>query len=198
MKFPLLLAQGADGIAVSLSTKILPHNFCELIYAAVKYLRGRKFELYPDFLTGGMIDVADYNQGKRGGKVKVRAHIEEVDKKTLAIRSVPYGVTTTQLMESIVKANDQGKIKIKKVTDNTAADVEIQVDLAPGISPDITIDALDKVTDCETSISPNACVIVEQKPQFLGVQELLKLSVDKTKDLLEQELKIRLNELQEK
>ena len=198
MKFPLLLAQGADGIAVGLSTKILPHNFCELIDAAVKYLRGRRFELYPDFLTGGMIDVTDYNQGKRGGKVKVRSHIEELDKKTLAIRSVPYGVTTTQLMESIVKANDQGKIKIKKVTDNTAAEVEIQVDLAPGISPDITIDALYKFTDCEISISPNACVIVEQRPQFLGVQELLKLSVDKTKDLLEQELKIRLAELQEK
>lgn len=198
MKFPLLLAQGADGIAVGLSTKILPHNFCELIEAAIKYLRGRRFELYPDFLTGGMIDVADYNQGKRGGKVKVRAHIEEVDKKTLAIRSVPYGVTTTQVMESIVKANDQGKIKIKKVTDNTAADVEIQVDLAPGISPDITIDALYKFTDCEVSISPNACVIVDQKPQFLGVQELLKLSVDKTKDLLEKELKIKLAELQEK
>jgi topoisomerase-4 subunit A len=198
MKFPLLLAHGADGIAVGLSTKILPHNFCELIDAAIKYLRGRKFDLYPDFLTGGMIDVADYNQGKRGGKVKVRAHIEEVDKKTLAIKSVPYGVTTTQLMESIVKANDQGKIKIKKVTDNTAADVEIQVDLAPGISPDITIDALYKFTDCEVSISPNACVIVDQRPQFLGVQDLLKLSVDKTKDLLEQELKIKLAELQEK
>lgn len=198
MKFPLLLAHGADGIAVGLSTKILPHNFCELIDAAIKYLRGRKFDLYPDFLTGGMIDVADYNQGKRGGKVKVRAHIEEVDKKTLAIKSVPYGVTTTQLMESIVKANDQGKIKIRKVTDNTAADVEIQVDLAPGISPDITIDALYKFTDCEVSISPNACVIVEQRPQFLGVQDLLKLSVDKTKDLLEQELKIKLAELQEK
>jgi len=198
MKFPLLLAHGADGIAVGLSTKILPHNFCELIDASVKYLRGRKFDLYPDFLTGGMIDVADYNQGKRGGKVKVRAHIEEVDKKTLAIKSVPYGVTTTQMMESIVKANDQGKIKIKKVTDNTAAEVEIQVDLAPGISPDITIDALYKFTDCEVSISPNACVIVDQRPQFLGVQELLKLSVDKTKDLLEQELKIRLGELQEK
>ena len=198
MKFPLLLAQGADGIAVGLSTKILPHNFCELIDAAVKYLRGKRFELYPDFLTGGMIDVEDYNQGKRGGKVKVRAHIEEMDKKTLAIRSVPYGVTTTQLMESIVKANDQGKIKIKKVTDNTAADVEIQVDLAPGISPDITIDALYKFTDCETSISPNACVIVDQKPQFLGVQELLKISVDKTKDLLEKELQIKLAELQEK
>lgn len=198
MKFPLLLAQGADGIAVGLSTKILPHNFCELIEAAIKHLRGKKFELYPDFQTGGMIDVADYNQGKRGGKVKVRAHIEEVDKKTLAIKSVPYGVTTTQLMESIVKANDQGKIKIKKVTDNTAADVEIQVDLAPGISPDITIDALYKFTDCEISISPNACVIVAHKPQFLGVQELLRLSVDKTKDLLEKELQIKLNELQEK
>ncbi len=198
MKFPLLLAQGADGIAVGLSTKILPHNFIELIEAAVKYLRGKRFELYPDFLTGGMIDIAEYDQGKRGGKVKVRAHIEEVDKKTLAIRSVPYGVTTSQLMESIVKANDQGKIKIKKVTDNTAAAVEIQVDLAPGISPDITIDALYKFTDCEVSISPNACVIVGQKPQFLGVQELLKLSVDKTRELLEQELKIKLNELQEK
>jgi topoisomerase-4 subunit A len=198
MKFPLLLAQGADGIAVGLSTKILPHNFCELIEAAIKYLRGKRFELYPDFLTGGMIDVAEYDQGRRGGKVKVRAHIEEVDKKTLAIRSVPYGVTTTQMMDSIVKANDQGKIKIKKVTDNTAAEVEIQVDLAPGISPDITIDALYKFTDCEVSISPNACVIVGQKPQFLGVQDLLKLSVDKTRDLLEQELKIKLNELQEK
>ena len=198
MKFPLLLAQGADGIAVGLSTKILPHNFCEIIDAAVKYLRGKRFELFPDFQTGGMIDVADYNQGKRGGKIKIRAHIEEVDKKTLAIKSVPYSVTTTQLMESIVKANDQGKIKIKKVTDNTAAEVEIQIDLSPGISPDITIDALYKFTDCEISISPNACVIVEQKPQFLAVNDLLKLSVDKTKDLLEQELKIKLSELQEK
>ena len=198
MKFPLLLAQGADGIAVGLSTKILPHNFCELIEASIKYLRGRKVELYPDFQTGGMIDVTDYNQGKRGGKVKVRAHIEEVDKKTLAIKSMPYGITTSQLMDSIVKANDQGKIKIKKVTDNTAADVEIQVDLAPGISPDITIDALYKFTDCEISISPNACVIVDMKPQFLGVQDLLKISTDNTKNLLEQELKIRLGELQEK
>jgi len=198
MKFPLLLAQGADGIAVGLSTKILPHNFSELIDASIKYLKGKRFELMPDFLTGGMIDVTDYNQGKRGGKVKVRAHIEEADKKMLLIKSVPYGVTTSQLMESIVKANDQGKIKIKKVTDNTAAEVEIQVDLAPGISPDITIDALYKFTDCETSISPNACVIVNHKPEFLGVQELLKLSVDKTKDLLEKELQIKLNEFQEK
>lgn len=198
MKFPLLLAQGADGIAVGLSTKIMPHNFCELIEASIKYLRGKRFDLVPDFQTGGMIDVTDYNQGKRGGRIKVRAHIEESDKKTLLIKSVPYGVTTTQLMDSIVKANDQGKIKIKKVTDNTAAEVEIQVDLAPGISPDITIDALYKFTDCEVSISPNACVIVDQKPQFLGVQDLLRLSVDKTKDLLEQELKIKLAELQEK
>src|SRR6476659_3317061 len=198
MKFPLLLSQGADGIAVGLSTKILPHNFCELIEAAIKHLRGKRFELFPDFQTGGQIDVDEYSQGKRGGKVKVRAHIEELDKKTVAIKSVPYGVTTTQMMDSIVKANDQGKIKIKKVTDNTAADVEIQVDLAPGISPDITIDALYKFTDCEISISPNACVITDMKPQFLGVQELLKLSVDKTKDLLEKELQIKLNELQEK
>ena len=198
MKFPLLLAHGADGIAVGLSTKILPHNFNELVEASIKYLRGKRFDLYPDFQTGGMIDVADYSQGKRGGRVKVRAHIEEVDKRTLAIRSVPYGVTTTQLMESIVKANDQGKIKIKKVTDNTAAEIEIQVDLAQGISPDITIDALYKFTDCEVSISPNACVIVDEKPQFLNVNDLLKLSVDKTKDLLEQELKIKLKELQEK
>src|SRR5690606_9257009 len=198
MKFPLLLAQGADGIAVGLSTKILPHNFNELIEASIKYLRGKKFDIYPDFQTGGMVDVTDYNYGKRGGKIKVRAEIVEVDKKTLAIRSVPYGVTTSQLMDSIVKANDQGKIKIKKVTDTTAANVEILVDLAPGISPDITIDALYKFTDCEISISPNACVIVGMKPQFLGVQELLKLSADHTKDLLEQELKIKLGQLQDK
>src|SRR5882724_7101130 len=191
MKFPLLLAQGADGIAVGLSTKILPHNFIELCEAAIKHLRGRKFELYPDFLTGGMIDVADYSQGKRGGKVKVRAHIEELDKKTLAIKSVPYGITTTQLMESIVKANDQGKIKIKKVTDNTAAEVEIQVDLAQGISPDITIDALYAFTDCEVSISPNACVINNDKPEFPEVRDLLKTSVDNTKDLLRRELEIK-------
>lgn len=198
MKFPLLLAQGADGIAVGLSTKILPHNFCELIDASIKYLRNKRFELFPDFMTGGMVDVTDYNQGKRGGKIKVRATITELDKKTLAIRSVPYGVTTTQLMDSIVKANDQGKIKIKKVTDTTAADVEILIDLAAGISPDITIDALYKFTDCEISISPNACVIVDMKPQFIGVHDLLKISADKTKDLLEQELKIKLAELQEK
>ena len=198
MKFPLLLAQGADGIAVGLSTKILPHNFNEILEAAIKYLKGKKFELFPDFQTGGMVDVAEYQQGKRGGKVKVRAHIEELDKRTLVIRSVPYGVTTTQLMESIVKANDQGKIKIKKVTDNTAAQVEVQVDLVAGISSDITIDALYKFTDCEISISPNACVIADQRPQFLSVQELLKLSVDRTQELLKKELLIRQAELREK
>jgi len=198
MKFPLLLAQGAEGIAVGLSTKIMPHNFCELCEAAIKYLRGKRFELFPDFLTAGMIDVDNYNEGKRGGKVRVRARIEELDKKTLAIKDVPYGVTTATLMDSIVKANDQGKIKIKKVTDNTAADVEIQIDLAPGISPDITIDALYAFTDCEVSISPNACVIIENKPKFIGVHELLKVSTDNTKELLKRELEIRLAELQEK
>ena len=198
MKFPLLLAQGADGIAVGLSTKILPHNFIEINEAAIKHLRGKKFQLYPDFQTGGMIDVSNYNDGRRGSKIRVRAHIEEVDKKTLIIKDVPYGVTTTQLMESITKANDQGKIKIKKVTDVTAAEVEIQIDLATGISPDITIDALYAFTDCEISISPNACVIVQQRPQFLGASDLLRHSVDHTKNLLEMELKIELKELEEK
>jgi topoisomerase-4 subunit A len=198
MKFPLLLAQGADGIAVGLATKILPHNFCELIEASIKYYRGKKFELYPDFPTGGMIDVSHYNDGIRGGKVRVRCRIEEVDKRTLVIKDVPYGTTTTQLIESIIKANDSGKIKIKKVTDNTAAEVEITVDLASGISPDITIDALYAFTDCEISISPNACVIEGQKPTFAGVTELLKFSADYTRQLLKQELEIRLKELQEK
>jgi len=198
MKFPLLLAQGAEGIAVGLATKILPHNFCELIEASIKYLRGKKFELLPDFQTGGTMDAGNYMEGRRGGKIRVRTIIEEFDKKTLLIKSVPYGVTTTQLMESIVKANDAGKIKIKKVTDHTAADVEIVVELAPGISPDITIDALYAFTDCEVSISPNACVIVKDKPQFLGVHELLKVSTDNTRDLLKRELEIRLGELMEK
>ncbi|MGN6298636.1 MAG: DNA gyrase/topoisomerase IV subunit A, partial [Ginsengibacter sp.] len=198
MKFPLLLAQGADGIAVGLATKILPHNFCELIEAAIKYYKGKKFELFPDFSTGGMIDVSNYNDGLRGGKVRVRARIEEVDKKTLVIKDVPFGTTTTQLIDSIIKANDNGKIKIKKVTDNTAAEVEIAVDLAPGISPDITIDALYAFTDCEVSISPNACVIEQQKPVFSGVSQLLKFSADHTRNLLKMELEIRLKELQDK
>ena len=198
MKFPLLLAQGAEGIAVGLATKILPHNFCELIEASIKYLKGRKFEILPDFQTGGMMDASNYMEGKRGGKIRVRASIEEQDKKTLVIRSVPFGVTTTQLMESIVKANDQGKIKIKKVLDHTAADIEIIIELAPGISPDITIDALYAFTDCEVSITPNACVIVDKKPQFLSVIDLLKTSAENTKNLLKQELEIKLAELHEK
>ena len=198
MKFPLLLAHGADGIAVGLSTKILPHNFCELIDASIKYLKNKSFVIFPDFLTGGMIDVANYNEGKRSGKVRVRAKIEELDKKTLIIKDVPYGVTVSSLCDSIVKANDQGKIKIKKVTDATAANVEIIIELAAGISPDITIDALYAFTDCEVSISPNACVIINQKPHFVTVTELLKISADNTKDLLKKELEIKLDELQEK
>ena len=198
MKFPLLLAQGVEGIAVGLATKVLPHNFCELIHASVQYLKGRKFELFPDFMMGGMIDVANYNDGKRGGKLRVRARIEELDKKTLLIKDIPFGTTTTSVMESIVKANDNGKIKIKKIVDNTAAAVEIEIQLAPGISPDVTIDALYAFTDCEVSISPNACVIVNDKPVFIGVSELLKISTDNTMDLLKKELEIKLAELNEK
>lgn len=198
MKFPLLLAQGADGIAVGLSTKILPHNFIEICEAAILFLKNKPFELYPDFQTGGMIDVSGYNDGKRGGKIKVRCKIEELDKKSLIIRDVPYGVTVSQLCESITKANDQGKIKIKKLTEFTGKNVEIQVDLAPGISPDITIDALYAFTDCEVSISPNACIIDEQKPQFVTATDLLQLSVKHTKALLNKELEIKLAELNDK
>lgn len=197
MKFPLLLAQGADGIAVGLSTKILPHNFCEIIEAAIKYLKGKKFELFPDFLTGGMIDVTNYNDGTRGGKVRIRVHIEDVDKKTLSIKSVPYGVSTQQLIDSILKANDNGKIKIKSVTDNTASEVEISVQLAPGVSADQTIDALYAFTDCEVSISPNACVIIKDRPHFISVTELLKYAVEHTKSLLRRELEIKWKELEE-
>ena len=198
MKFPLLLAQGAEGIAVGLATKILPHNFCEIIDASIKCLKGKKYELVPDFQTGGTMDATNYNDGKRGGKIRVRAIIEEQDKKTIVIKSVPFSVTTTQLMESIVKANDQGKIKIKKVTDHTAAEVEIIIELAAGISTDITIDALYAFTDCEVSISPNACVIVQNKPMFLGTTELLRIATENTKALLKKELEIKLAELQEK
>lgn len=196
MKFPLLLAQGAEGIAVGLSTKVLPHNFCELIQAAVKYLKGRKFELYPDFQTGGMIDVSNYNDGERGGKVRVRAHIEAKDKKTLLIKDVPYGVTTNGLVDSILKANDNGKIKIKSVTDNTAQEVELEVQLSSGVDSNQAIDALYAFTDCEVSISPNTCVIIEEKPHFTNVKNVLKLSVDHTKELLLKELEIRLSELE--
>jgi topoisomerase-4 subunit A len=198
MKFPLLLAQGADGIAVGLSTKLLPHNFIELIKASIKILQEKPFKIYPDFQTGGLIDVREYNDGKRGGRVKVRARIEKVDKNTLAIKDLPYAVTTVSLMDSIVKANDKGKIKIKKVTDNTAAEVEILVDLAPGISPDVTMDALYAFTDCEVSISPNACVIVNDKPHFITVSEILKVCTANTKRLLQWELEIEKAELEEK
>ncbi len=197
-KFPLLLAQGVEGIAVGLSTKILPHNFLELIDASIAHLKGKKFSLYPDFATGGLIDVSDYNDGERGGKIRVRAKIEEYDKKTLVIKDIPFSTTTTSLIDSIIKANDKGKIKIKKVIDNTARDVEILVTLAPGQSPDITIDALYAFTDCESSISPNACVIVDEKPRFLTVSEILRLNTDQTKELLNQELEIRRGELMEK
>ncbi|MEL6989462.1 MAG: DNA gyrase subunit A, partial [Bacteroidota bacterium] len=169
IKFPLLLAQGVDGIAVGLSTKILPHNFIELCKASIKVLEGKKPKIYPDFQTGGLIDVSDYKGGKRGGKVKVRVRMEVVDKKFIKVTELPYGVTTTSLIDSIIRANDKGKIKIKKVTDNTAKDVEVFIELAPGISPDITMDALYAFTDCEISISPNTCVIIDEKPHFITV-----------------------------
>ncbi len=198
VKFPLLLAQGVEGIAVGLSTKILPHNFVELLEASIGILKGKKPKLFPDFQTGGKIDVTDYNDGKRSGRVRVRATIREMDSKTIVIEDIPHGTTTTSLIESIVKANDKGKIKIKQVIDNTAKDIEIQVKLAPGVSPDITIDALYAFTDCEVSISPNACVIIEDKPHFVTVTEILKHSVDQTVSLLKQELEIKKGELLEK
>lgn len=198
VKFPLLLAQGVEGIAVGLSTKVLPHNFCELLLGSIDILKGKKVKIYPDFATGGYADFSDYNEGLRGGRIKVRAKIEELDKKTLIIRDIPFGTTTPNLIDSIVKANDKGKIKIKKVVDNTAKDVEILVSLAPGQSPDITIDALYAFTDCEVSIAPNSCVILEDKPVFLSVNEMLKISTDQTVDLLRRELEIKRGELQEK
>lgn len=198
VKFPLLLAQGVEGIAVGLATKILPHNFCELIQASVNILKNKKVEVFPDFPTGGMIDVSNYNQGQKGGRVRVRARIEELDKKTLVIKDIPFSTTTTGLIDSIIKANDSGKIKIKKVIDNTAKDVEIQVQLQPGVSSDITIDALYAFTDCEVSISPNACVIIDEKPHFLSVNEILRISTEKTVELLKQELEIKKQDLLEK
>ncbi len=198
VKFPLLLAQGVEGIAVGLSTKIMPHNFRELCQASVAVLRGRDFQLFPDFPTGGLADISNYQNGQRGGRIRLRATIEKVDKTLLIIRDIPYGTTTTALMESIVKASEANKIKIKKVVDNTAALVEIQVQLPPGISPDLTIDALYAFTDCEISISPNTCVIIDDKPRFVGVEDMLRLSTGKTVRLLERELEIRQQELQEK
>lgn len=197
VKFPLLLAQGAEGIAVGLSSKILPHNFCELCDAAISYLHQQPFALYPDFPTSGSIDVSKYNDGQRGGVVKVRAKIEKIDQKTLVIREIPFSKTSETLQDSIVKAIEKGKIKARKVEDLTAAQVEIHVHLAPGVSSDKTIDALYAFTDCEVSISPNCCVIEDNKPQFLTVSDVLRHSVDRTKDLIRQELEIRKGELQE-
>ncbi|GAB3522878.1 DNA gyrase/topoisomerase IV subunit A [Emticicia fontis] len=197
-KFPLLLVQGVEGIAVGLSTKILPHNFIEVCEASIAFLKKEPFQLYPDFLTGGMIDVGTYNDGARGGKVKVRAKIAELDKKTLVIKEIPFGTTTTSLIESIIKANDAGKIKIKKVEDNTAKEVSIIIHLAPNTSPDITIDALYAFTECENSISPNACVIIDEKPHFVTISEILRQSTNQTMHLLKRELEIKKHELKEK
>ncbi|MCS7037222.1 MAG: DNA gyrase/topoisomerase IV subunit A [Saprospiraceae bacterium] len=198
MKFPLLLAQGVEGIAVGLSTKVLPHNFIELCQASIAVLEGREANLYPDFPTGGLVDVTQYNAGARGGKVRIRARIQEVDKKTLRITELPYGVFVGDLIDSILKANEKGQIKIKRVTDKTAAEVDIEIELQPGVSPDVTIDALYAFTDCEISISPNCCVIQGSRPLFTDVNELLRISTENTKELLRQELEILRRELEEK
>ncbi|WP_297691505.1 DNA gyrase/topoisomerase IV subunit A [uncultured Eudoraea sp.] len=197
VKFPLLLAQGAEGIAVGLSTKILPHNFNEIIDGSIKHLKGQRFKLFPDFPTSGIIDVTNYNDGLRGGKVRVRAKISQMDKNTLVISEIPYGTNTSSLIDSILKANDKGKIKIKKIEDNTAAQVEILIHLPSGISPDKTIDALYAFTSCESSISPLGCIIEDNKPLFIGVTEMLRRSTDNTVEMLKAELEIQLSELQE-
>ena len=194
-KFPLLLAQGVEGIAVGLASKILPHNFNELLDASIKILQDKEFELFPDFLTGGMVDVSRYNDGLRGGKIRLRAKIMLEDKKTLVIREIPYGTTTSSIIDSILTANDKGKIKIRKIDDNTSADVEILIHLSPGVSPDTTMDALYAFTECEVSISPNACVIEGGKPRFMGVSEILRVNTQRTVDLLKLELDIRRQEL---
>ncbi|HJS01263.1 MAG TPA: DNA gyrase/topoisomerase IV subunit A [Flavobacterium sp.] len=198
VKFPLLLAQGAEGIAVGLSTKVLPHNFNELIDASVKILKGKPFTIYPDFMTAGIADVSNYNDGMRGGRVRVRAKIAQIDKNTLAITQIPFSTNTSTLIDSILKANEKGKIKIKKIEDNTAADVEILIHLYPGVSPDKTIDALFAFTACETSVAPLGCVIEDNKPLFIGVSQMLKISTHRTVELLRQELEIQLEELKNK
>ncbi|MCM8570226.1 DNA gyrase/topoisomerase IV subunit A [Gramella jeungdoensis] len=197
VKFPLLLAQGAEGIAVGLSTRILPHNFNEIIEASINHLRGKKFKLFPDFPTGGIADISNYNDGKRGGRVRIRAKISQLDKNTLAITEIPYGTNTSSLIDSILKANDKGKIKIKRIEDNTAAEVEILIHLPNNISPDKTIDALYAFTQCENSLAPLGCVIIDHKPIFLGVSEILRRSTDHTLHLLKSELEIKLDELEE-
>lgn len=198
VKFPLLLAQGAEGIAVGLSTKVLPHNFNELIDASIKILKGKPFTLYPDFMTQGIADVSNYNDGMRGGRVRVRAKISQLDKNTLVITQIPFSTNTSSLIDSILKANEKGKIKIKKIEDNTAADVEILIHLFPGVSPDKTIDALFAFTACETSVAPLGCVIEDNKPLFIGVSQMLRISTERTVDLLRQELEIQLEELKNK
>ena len=195
LKFPLLLAQGAEGIAVGLSTKVLPHNFIELIDSSIKYLNGRRFDIFPDFPTGGVVDVTQYNDGKRGGRIKVRAKIDQLNKNTLVISQIPYTTTSTSLIESILKANDKGKIKVKKIEDNTSSEVEILIHLPSGVSPDKTIDALFAFTNCEVSISPLSCIIDNHKPIFIGVTEILKRSTDLTKELLGKELQVKFDEL---
>ncbi|PKH67451.1 DNA topoisomerase IV [Flavobacterium sp. ALD4] len=197
VKFPLLLAQGAEGIAVGLSTKVLPHNFNELIDASIKILKGKPFTIYPDFMTQGIADISNYNNGLRGGRVRVRAKIAQLDKNTLVITQIPFSTNTTTLIDSILKANDKGKIKIKKIEDNTAADVEILIHLFPGVSPDKTIDALFAFTGCETSVAPLGCVIEDNKPLFIGVSDMLKISTNRTVGLLKSELEIQLSELEE-
>ena len=198
IKFPLLLAHGVEGIAVGLSTKILPHNFNELIDASIKVLKGIKPRIFPDFESGGTMDVSDYQDGKRGGKIRVRAKISQIDKNTLHITEIPFSTTTTSLINSILRANDKGKIKIKKIEDNTSENVEVAITLPSGISPDKTIDALYSFTDCELSISPLCCVIYEDKPQFLGISDLLQISTSNTLELLKKELEIKLNEAEER
>ncbi|MFC6860872.1 DNA gyrase/topoisomerase IV subunit A [Zunongwangia atlantica] len=197
VKFPMLLAQGAEGIAVGLSTRLLPHNFNELIDASIKHLQGKRFKIFPDFPTGGIADVSNYNDGKRGGRVRVRAKISQLDKNTLVITEIPFGTTTSSLIDSVLKANEKGKIKIKKIEDNTAAEVEIQIHLPNNISPDKTIDALYAFTQCENSLSPLGCVIVDNRPEFLGVSDILRSSTDHTLHLLKRELEITLDELEE-
>ncbi|MCZ8286499.1 MAG: DNA gyrase/topoisomerase IV subunit A, partial [Bacteroidia bacterium] len=198
VKFPLVLAHGVEGIAVGLATKILPHNFNELIDASIQILRGRKAVIYPDFITGGIADFSDYKDGLRGGKIKVRARVKELNPKTLIVTEIPFGTTTGSLIDSILAANDKGKIKVKKVEDNTAENVEILIHLQPGISADKTIDALYAFTNCEVSISPNACIIEHEKPRFVGVSEILKISTQQTLELLRRELEIEQRELEEK
>ncbi len=196
VKFPLLLAQGAEGIAVGLSTKILPHNFNELIDCSIKVLKGKSFTLYPDFPTAGIADVSNYNDGLRGGRVRVRAKIAQLDKQTLVITQIPFSTNTSTLIDSILKANEKGKIKIKKIEDNTAAEVEILIHLPPGVSPDKMIDALYAFTACESSVAPLGCVIEDNKPLFIGVSDMLKISTHRTVDLLKRELEIQLDELE--